>query len=114
MIVDWSVLESIAAGNTALRNRLLGLFVHDSEQDLRELNGHLDQRRFDLARLVAHRLAGAARTVGATEVGVCAGELEHPRLYDKPAELARRRLDLEKGLGDVHDAIRKLGIEPTS
>jgi HPt (histidine-containing phosphotransfer) domain-containing protein len=71
---DPGVLKSICGDNPEIINRLIGRFLNALERDLREIESAVIRRSSVDVRYQAHRILGAALSVGATEL---AGAVEH-------------------------------------
>jgi HPt (histidine-containing phosphotransfer) domain-containing protein len=103
MIIDWAVLGRVCGADEGLLRRLLEAFVIDGQKDVDDLGQALAGG--DLKRVgdVAHRVYGAALTVGAADlarasraldIASCAGQRERvaelgPRVLDQFAALTR-------------------------
>jgi HPt (histidine-containing phosphotransfer) domain-containing protein len=68
MVVDPAVLGSVCGGDEALLQRLLDAFLFDGEKDEADLARAVASGDLPEVSRVAHRIYGAARTVGAREL----------------------------------------------
>ena len=75
--IDSAVLDELTGGDSELAAAIVNDFVTASHEDLRALELALAQCDLDAARRQAHRLKGAARTVGAHAIGDLAEQIEH-------------------------------------
>jgi signal transduction histidine kinase/CheY-like chemotaxis protein/HPt (histidine-containing phosphotransfer) domain-containing protein len=75
--IDGAVLDELTGGDTELADAIIGDFVSASRADLRALELALADHDLDATRRQAHRLKGAARTVGAHAIGDLAEQIEH-------------------------------------
>jgi HPt (histidine-containing phosphotransfer) domain-containing protein len=67
-VVDWAVLEGVCTGDEGLLLRLLDAFLVDGEKDDADLACAIASGDMPEVSRVAHRIYGAARTVGAVEL----------------------------------------------
>ncbi|MGH9280787.1 MAG: Hpt domain-containing protein [Acidimicrobiales bacterium] len=75
-VIDHEVLDELTGGDTELAAGILVDYVESSSADLAALRDALAAGNQDDVRRHAHRLKGAARTVGAAHVGALASRLE--------------------------------------
>ena len=76
--LDEAVLDELTGGDPALTASLLADFVETSRGDLRALADAVDGARSRAARRQAHRIMGASRIVGATELAALASGSRAP------------------------------------
>jgi HPt (histidine-containing phosphotransfer) domain-containing protein len=74
--IDGAVLDELTGGDSELAGAIVCDFVTASREDFRALELALAGRDLDAARRQAHRLKGAARTVGAHAIGDLAEQIE--------------------------------------
>jgi two-component system, NarL family, sensor histidine kinase EvgS len=75
--LDGSVLDEVTGGDPALAASVLSDFVATSRADMRSLESAAAACDHEQLRRQAHRIAGAARIVGAGELAALAKRLEH-------------------------------------
>jgi 6-phosphofructokinase 1 len=89
-----------------LYRRLLTLFVDTHRLDGARLHELVDQRRFDEAGALAHRMRGSSATLGLVDVETACAALEHgldgP---DGPALAGELAQDVEQALRDTLDRL---------
>ncbi len=88
--VDLVFLDRQTAGNQALAREVLQLFARQAENDLSLLGEEVGSGR----REIAHRLVGAARSIGANAVA------------DAAAAIERGAGDIDSLTVQVRDAVR--------
>lgn len=76
-LIDRRHLDSQTMGDARLADELLGMFVMQLDEALRELADAGPQRRI----AIAHALKGTARSLGVPAVADCAAALEAPLAY---------------------------------
>jgi signal transduction histidine kinase/CheY-like chemotaxis protein/HPt (histidine-containing phosphotransfer) domain-containing protein len=74
--IDTATLEELTGGDAALAATLIGDFLDSSVADADALTSALDGRDAQAVRRQAHRIKGAARIVGASEIARVADSLE--------------------------------------
>ena len=74
--LDEAVLDELTGGDPAFAASLLADFVETSRSDLRALGDAIAARDHATARTQAHRVKGAGRIVGATELVAVASRIE--------------------------------------
>ena len=79
-MLDLDHLSEQTLGNQALEREVLGLFLTHAERQVARIRTARDLAE---RREAAHALLGAARAIGADEVGSLAGDIER---RDDPAE----------------------------
>jgi HPt (histidine-containing phosphotransfer) domain-containing protein len=79
--VDLGQLDEQTGGDSALAREVLKLFVLHAPEDLAQLSAVMGYER----RVLAHRLVGSARGVGASEVARLAASVEAGVDGDVPA-----------------------------
>jgi CheY-like chemotaxis protein/HPt (histidine-containing phosphotransfer) domain-containing protein/two-component sensor histidine kinase len=75
-ILDLAVLSDVTGGDAKLSRALVADFVSTAHTDLQALDDALATSEVEDVRRCAHRIKGAARTVGATAVGAASQQLE--------------------------------------
>jgi two-component system sensor histidine kinase EvgS len=75
-LIDRSVLDEVTGGDAGIAASLMGDFVNTTQGDLDGLRAALAARNLDDVRRQAHRLKGAARTVGVRRIAAPAQEIE--------------------------------------
>lgn len=86
--VDWAVLGSICGDDEALLHRLLDAFLIDGEKDEADLASAMAAGDMQEISRVAHRIYGAARTVGAVELAEISHALDVAGLAGQAARVA--------------------------
>jgi signal transduction histidine kinase/CheY-like chemotaxis protein len=75
-LVDAAALDALTGGDAELAASLVQDYLEVTRADLQALCAALDARDMDDARRQAHRIKGAARTVGAHEIARLADQIE--------------------------------------
>jgi HPt (histidine-containing phosphotransfer) domain-containing protein len=104
--MNWSALRQLFGANEPLKRRMLELFIRESERDIAALTAACATRDSERARIHAHQLAGAARTVGAEALALAAKALEEPSVYEQDARVESLAADARVAVEAVHEAIR--------
>lgn len=100
--IDRSVLDEITGGDTAQARQIVDEFVATAAGDLLALEQALTRGDRSAAAREAHRIKGAARLVGATELAEQAGLIEQELRSGAEAAAA-------PDLTNLHAALRALG-----
>ena len=112
-LLDLDHLDRYVAGDVTLRDEVLAIFEDQAEMWLRTLDPLADDQAW---RDAAHSLKGAARGVGAWDVGHACEQAEK-MIGDARDEAARQaKLDeIEGHVGRVIEEVRKLrDLSPAS
>jgi HPt (histidine-containing phosphotransfer) domain-containing protein len=91
--IDWKVLDRVCAEDSALLVRLLDAFLEDGAKDAADLRRVLESGDLAETSRVAHRIYGAAKTIGAGELARLSHALDAACLAGQAgrvAELAPR------------------------
>lgn len=104
--IDWEVLSRIVGRDPALRRRLLRLFIEDTESDLLAIKAAVQAGDHETARLLAHRVSGAAKTIGATPLAKAGSALERVQTYPDKVALTHSLIELEAAVSATFSAIR--------
>jgi HPt (histidine-containing phosphotransfer) domain-containing protein len=84
--IDFAKLAEISAGDKAFERELLTDFRKAADDDAKELEAALEAGNCDQVTRVAHRLKGASRTVGASDLAALSERMEMAaRSSDHPA-----------------------------
>jgi signal transduction histidine kinase/CheY-like chemotaxis protein/HPt (histidine-containing phosphotransfer) domain-containing protein len=75
--IDHAVLDEMTGGDEALASSILADFATSTRADLAAVQESLESGDREALRRNAHRVKGAARTVGATRIAEAAERLEH-------------------------------------
>jgi HPt (histidine-containing phosphotransfer) domain-containing protein len=86
--VDWAVLGSVCGDDDALLRRLLDAFLADGEKDDADLARAVAAGDMQEVSRVAHRIYGAARTVGAVELAEISHALDTAGLAGQAGRVA--------------------------
>ena len=94
--VDLEHLAKYTGGEKALNDEILRLFDNQITSMVAELNGLIAGENAKRWREIAHTIKGAARGVGAFEMGEAAAKAEPVNPADKPeAQAALQKLESE-------------------
>jgi HPt (histidine-containing phosphotransfer) domain-containing protein len=88
-IVDWAVLGRVCGDDDALLRRLLDAFLADGEKDDADLARAVAAGDMQEVSRVAHRIYGAARTVGAVELAEISHALDAAGLARQAGRVAQ-------------------------
>ena len=84
--IDFAKLAEMSGGDKAFERELLADFRNAADEDAKELGAALESGNCDQITRVAHRLKGASRTVGATDLATLSERMEMAaRSSDQPA-----------------------------
>ena len=83
-VLDVAALSELTGGDMRLAGELLEDFVQESRADLAQLRSVYERGVADDVRRQAHRIAGAARMIGAREVRDVAGRIEREAAAGDP------------------------------
>ena len=75
-VIDGAMLDELTGGDSELATSILRDYVDSLGSDLDALDAALAESRVDDVRRHAHRIKGAARTVGASQVATLAARVE--------------------------------------
>jgi signal transduction histidine kinase/CheY-like chemotaxis protein/HPt (histidine-containing phosphotransfer) domain-containing protein len=106
-VVDFSALDELTGGDAALAASILADYVESSGSDFAALHAALDAASADDVRRTAHRVKGASRVVGASQVASVAARLEEAASDTvEDWDTLRSALDeLEAAFGQVAAAV---------
>lgn len=104
--VNWEVLGSICGDDEALLRRLLDAFLVDGEQDEEDLARAVAAGDMQEVSRVAHRIYGAARTVGAVELAEISYALDAAGLAGQTGRVAELGPRVREHFAIVTAAIR--------
>nr|WP_255496702.1 Hpt domain-containing protein [Aquitalea sp. LB_tupeE] len=99
-VLDRQVLFALSQGDWALELPLLQDFARDKQADLLQLLQAWQQGDQANVILLAHRIKGASRTVGAARLADCAAQLEQAARVGLLAADMGLLLELEQALED--------------
>lgn len=105
-VVDWAVLGSVCGGDEALLQRLLQAFLDDGHKDDLDLARALAAGDLPEVSRVAHRIYGAARTVGARELAEISLALDSAGLAGHASRVAELGPQVSQRFAAVTEAIR--------
>jgi HPt (histidine-containing phosphotransfer) domain-containing protein len=105
-VVDWAVLGSICGDDEALLLRLLDAFLDDGQKDETDLARAIAAGNLSEISRVAHRIYGAARTVGARELAVVSQALDAAALAGNASRVAELAPRVSEHFAAVTAAIR--------
>lgn len=98
-ILDIAICRKNASGSESLVNKLLGTFIKKLPEYLTEFAGYYADENIKYLGLLAHKLKGAAVTVGAPRLAAATEELQHI------AEVKKVTME------DVEESYRKVRAE---
>jgi len=101
--LDFAALRARCLGDAAFANTLVGQFEQTLPETLRALVESVETGNWDQARQLAHRLKGAAATLGATEITRSAIRLEQ---LSKAQHAAGARTELGRLQAEVDRLMR--------
>lgn len=105
-VLDRQVLFALSQGDWALELPLLQDFARDKQADLQQLLQAWQQADQQTFILLAHRIKGASRTVGAAAMADCAARLEAEARAGLSAACMSQVLELEQALDDFVDHLQ--------
>ena len=105
-VLDRQVLFALSQGDWALELPLLQDFARDKQADLQQLLQAWQQGDQPGFILLAHRIKGASRTVGALAMADCAARLEAEARAGLSAACMALVLELEQALDDFVDHLQ--------
>ncbi|MEL7141781.1 MAG: Hpt domain-containing protein [Cyanobacteria bacterium J06643_4] len=73
---DWQQLRQLAGEDAGFEAELLTIFLQDTENSLRELEGAIAAQNAETVEQVAHSLRGSSANVGASALAAVAFQLE--------------------------------------
>lgn len=76
MAMDWGLLERLCGDQLAFMRHLIALYVEDTRRDQSELEAAHARGEREAAERVAHRMRGAAKTIGAQRVALACQQLQ--------------------------------------
>ena len=77
MAMDWGLLERLCGDQRDFMRHLIALYIEDTRRDQSELEGAHARSDLDAMERIAHRMRGAARTIGAQRVAVSCQQLQN-------------------------------------
>jgi len=99
--IDRAQLGELTGGDAAMEREVLAEFLRSSRNDAAELHAALASRDAGTAARIAHRLKGAAASVGAHALGRVCGEIEAAGRASDVAAAARALPALDAELGRI-------------
>ncbi len=105
-VLDRQVLFGLSQGDWALELPLLQDFARDKQADLQQLLQAWQRSDQQTFILLAHRIKGASRTVGAAAMADCAARLEAEARAGLSAACMALVLELEQALDDFVDHLQ--------
>ena len=89
---------------------LVGSFISDSRSTVDEMTQLANHGDTDGVSRAAHRLKGAASSIGAVGIAALSAELEAPDASSRPCDLARLLCELDREVDRVAPTLRNLLI----
>lgn len=91
--LDWAYLAGATGGDTALEAEVLALFLSQAAQYIEALAAHIDDDDWPAH---AHKLKGAARSIGARPLAEAAAGSEQAAKNERGERLASLRGEFER------------------
>lgn len=108
-VIDVDQAISRMGGDTALFREALEIFLQDASERVQLLRNAIERTDYGLVRKIAHRLGGAASSVGAVGVQAVAGELEKMgegrNIAGYHRTLSLLQIELEKARGISNESL---------
>jgi two-component system, NarL family, sensor histidine kinase EvgS len=111
LLIHSETLAAITGGNADMQREVMLDFVRVNESDLRALHEHVIAQELDQVVLLAHRMNGAARTVGAQRFAECCHMLEEVARAADVLRVKEYAIALQQEADRLHSHIRGVEIE---
>ncbi|HTU60561.1 MAG TPA: Hpt domain-containing protein [Polyangiales bacterium] len=76
MAMDWGLLERLCGDQHDFMRHLIALYIEDTRRDQSELEGAYARGELEAVERIAHRMRGAAKTIGAERVALSCHQLQ--------------------------------------
>jgi HPt (histidine-containing phosphotransfer) domain-containing protein len=110
--VDWTVLGHVCGRDEGLLVRLLEAFLEDGQKDSDDLARALEVGDLAEVSRVAHRIYGAAKTVGATDLAQVSRLLDDAGLAGQAARVAELGPQVRDQFAALTEVIRARSQPP--
>ena len=112
-MIDWTVLRQICGRDEGLLSRLLEAFLEDGQKDDDDLGRALAVGDLAEVSRVAHRIYGAARTVGAEDLAEISRSLDAAGLAGHAERVAELGPEVRSRFAEVTELIRSRRHAPS-
>ncbi len=94
-------LQQVADGDKALLEELLSTFFQSTREDILNLKAAVNNQQAALIVSFAHRIKGGAAIVGADQLALLAGDLEHSGQQAEPERYERLFFELQDSFKSI-------------